>query len=428
MPLAAPTFFVAVLQTIAQLAETWLAARQGTVALAGWAVVMPFGLLLMQMSGGAIGGGVVSAIARALGAGRKDEASALVAHGLLLALGGALLFMVVMLGFARPILTLVGGPEAAAASTAYAMCLFGFGALPAWFANTLASVLRGGGQHAFAAAALSSAWIMQPLVAWFLMERVGLGLPGAGIAYAVAMLGAGIVMAMLVLRGYAGFVPTLRLKLSGDLFRRILSVGLIASVMAALGNLATMLVTSQVAHYGTVAVAAYGVIARLEFLTVPLAFGVGSALTALVGNAVGAGDWPLARRTAGFGAVMAFLLTGLAGLVLTFYPERVAALFASDLQVAAVASRGLQIVGPAFAGLGVGVSLYFAAMGAGRMGWPFVAAISRIVLAVGGGYVLSHTLGYGLDGQFYGVALGLLGYGFFNAIAVRPGVWSARVR
>ena len=71
--LAAPTALVALLQTIAQLVETWLAARQGTVALAGWAVVMPFALLLMQMSGGAIGGGVVSAIARALGGGRTTK-------------------------------------------------------------------------------------------------------------------------------------------------------------------------------------------------------------------------------------------------------------------------------------------------------------------------------------------------------------------
>ena len=70
LALAAPTSLVALLQIIAQLAETWIAARQGTAALAGWAVVLPFALLLQQMSTGAMGGGVVSAIARALGAGR----------------------------------------------------------------------------------------------------------------------------------------------------------------------------------------------------------------------------------------------------------------------------------------------------------------------------------------------------------------------
>ncbi|MBX6376908.1 MAG: multidrug transporter MatE, partial [Acetobacteraceae bacterium] len=83
LALAAPTSINAALQIAAQVAETWLAARQGTIALAAWAVVLPFVLLMQQMSTGAMGGGVVSAVARALGARRRDEAAALVLHALL---------------------------------------------------------------------------------------------------------------------------------------------------------------------------------------------------------------------------------------------------------------------------------------------------------------------------------------------------------
>ena len=61
------------------------------------------------------------------------------------------------------------------------------------------------------------------------------------------------------------------------------------------------------------AVAAYGISARLEFLMIPLAFGVGSALTALVGRASGAGDWHTARRTAWTGGIAAFVFTGAIG-------------------------------------------------------------------------------------------------------------------
>jgi len=87
--LAGPTFAIAVLQSAGQLIETVLAARQGTLALAGWALVLPFTLLMQQMSAGAMGGGVVSAIARSLGAGRREDASALVLHALLIAMGFA---------------------------------------------------------------------------------------------------------------------------------------------------------------------------------------------------------------------------------------------------------------------------------------------------------------------------------------------------
>ena len=66
--LAAPTIALSMLQVAAQLVETVLAARQGTAALAGCALLLPFALLLAQMSTGAMGGGVVEAVTRRLAA------------------------------------------------------------------------------------------------------------------------------------------------------------------------------------------------------------------------------------------------------------------------------------------------------------------------------------------------------------------------
>ncbi|MFN8983998.1 MAG: MATE family efflux transporter, partial [Alphaproteobacteria bacterium] len=106
LALAAPTSLLAATQVVAQLIEPWLAARQGQAALAGWAVVLPFTLLLSQMSAGAMGGGVVSAIARALGGGKRDEAAALAAHALVIACAGAALFALPFLLFPRAILGL----------------------------------------------------------------------------------------------------------------------------------------------------------------------------------------------------------------------------------------------------------------------------------------------------------------------------------
>lgn len=426
LELAAPTTLLALIQTACQLVEPWLASRQGTAALAGWAVVLPFGLLLQQMSAGAMGGGVVSAIARAIGGRRPAEASSLVLHAMLIATGFGLLFALVLAGFPRAVLGFIGGPEAAAAAAPYAAWLFGAGAVPAWWANTLASVLRGGGRHALASRALLVAWLAFPPLAWALMEPAGLGLAGAGIAFAAVMIGAAAVEAALVLRGAAGFVPDLRVRPSAALFWRILSVGLVACVMAAVSNLATILVTARIAAYGPAAVAAFGISARTEFLMVPLAFGVGSALTALVGRAAGAGDWALARRTAWIGALLALVPTGLVGLGVSLFPAPIAAAFAGDPAVAAIAARALGIIGPALPAFGLGMALYFAAMGAGRMLWPVLAGLSRIVLAVGGGWALGTALGGGLDGQFMAVAAGVTAYGVLNAAAVRPGVWGAR--
>jgi Na+-driven multidrug efflux pump len=344
----------------------------------------------------------------------------------LIAMGFAAAYVLLLAVFPRTVLGAIGGAETAAAATAYATWLFGAGAVPAWLTNTLASVLRGGGKHGLAARITLFIALFQPPLAWALMEPAGLGLAGLGIAFAVCQWGAALAMIVVVGRGGAGFVPTLRVAPRRALFGRILSVGAVACAMATVANLTTILVTARIAGYGAAAVAAYGISARLEFLMVPLAFGVGSALTALVGRAVGAGDWATARRTAWTGGLAAFAVCAAVGGTVGLNAQGFARFFTADAEVAALAGRALSYVGPAFGAFGLGMCLYFASMGAGRMLWPATAGLARITLAVGGGALLSGPLGLGLDGQFLAVALGITAFGTLIAASVRPGVWSPR--
>ena len=423
LALAAPTTLSSGLQSACMLAETWLAARQGTAALAGWAVVLPFSLLLGMMSAGAMGGGVSSAVARALGAKRPEEASALVRHAVVIALVFALLFIIPLAIFPHAVLGLVGGPEAAAAAAGYAAWTFGAGAIPTWLTNVLASVLRGGGKHALASRTQIFAWLAYPPLAFLLMEPLGMGLAGLGLAFALAMTGGAIAMCLTVLRGGAGFTPVLLGPVQLGLFWKILSVGLVACMMASISNLTTILVTAQIKARGAAAVAAYGVSARLEFLMIPLAFGVGAALTALVGRAVGAGDWPLARRTAWVGTFMALGVTVPVALLVSAFPGATASFFSHDPAVQEIATRALRIVGPAMPFFGGGMALYFASIGAARMGHPVMAGFSRIAIAVFGGWWLAEAAGLGLEGNLIGVAAGITAFGLINVAGVRPGIW-----
>lgn len=428
LTLAGPTTALSALQVAAQLIETALAARQGTAALAGWAVLLPFVLLMQQMSAGAMGGGVVSAIARALGAGRRDEASALVLHAIVIATGLGLVFALGLGLFAAPLLEAVAGAQAAHAATVYAFWMFGVGALATWLTNTLASILRGAGRHALAARTLFAIWLVYPPLAWALAEPLGMGLAGVGAAFAAASWIATAAMAWVIRAGALGFVPVPGLRLSAALFKRILGVGALACLLAAIANLTTILVTAQLREHGTAVVAAYGIAARMEFLMVPLAFGIGSALTALVGGAVGAGDWRDARRIAWTGAWLAFVVTASIGITAALVPLRLATLFTADPQVAAVAAQALGIIGPGFGAFGLGLALYFASMGAGRMAWPFAASLARFGLAVGGGWCLANLAGLGLAGNFIGVALGITAYGVVTACGVRSGVWQGSTK
>src|SRR5258706_16245166 len=96
--LAAPGMALALFQTAVSVADTHFIGRLGTDALAGLALVFPMLMLLQMTSAGAMGGGVSSAIARALGAGNRDAARTLVAHALIIGVGGGLVFTLLLLG------------------------------------------------------------------------------------------------------------------------------------------------------------------------------------------------------------------------------------------------------------------------------------------------------------------------------------------
>src|SRR5947209_19533968 len=105
---------------------TCLVARLGSDALAGMALVFPFVMLMQMISAGAMGGGISSAIARALGAGRRADADALVLHALAINLVLGATFAALVLTFGRPLYALLGGQGASLeAALIYSNVVFG---------------------------------------------------------------------------------------------------------------------------------------------------------------------------------------------------------------------------------------------------------------------------------------------------------------
>src|SRR5262249_45928237 len=96
--------------------------------------------------------------------------------------------------------------------------------------------------------------------------------------------------------------PFRGLPIRGARLRETLRVGAPGSVNTILTNLTVVLMTGLVGPFGTFALAGYGMGARLEYLQIPLVFGMGSALVAMVGTNVGAGQIARAERVAWTGA------------------------------------------------------------------------------------------------------------------------------
>ena len=217
----------------------------------------------------------------------------------------------------------------------------------------------------------------------------------------------------------------LETRLRWPLFRDILRIGLLASLTSIMTNVTIALTTGVVGAFGPAAIAGYGVGTRLEYMLIPLAFGFGGPLVALVGTNMGAGNRERALRAAWIGGWICFAMTETIGVAAALFPEAWLRLFDRDPAMIAAGSAYLRIVGPFYGFFGLGMALYFASQGAGALKWPLLAGLSRMVIAVGGGYLLLRWTG-NLVFVYAALAAGLAVLGLMIAIAVWGGAWFQR--
>jgi Na+-driven multidrug efflux pump len=142
----------------------------------------------------------------------------------------------------------------------------------------------------------------------------------------------------------------------------------------------------------------------------------------MVGTNVGAGRHERALRVAWIGAAIAAALCEIIGLAAATAPHVWLSLFDDDPAMIAAGTRYLQVVGPVYGLFGLGMALYFASQGAGRLLWPLLANLARLIIAAGGGF-LALRLGGGLTGIFIALAVALAAFGLINAAAVAGGAW-----
>jgi len=425
--LAAPNMLVMLAQTSVGLIETYFVGKLGTDALAGVALVFPVVMLMQMMSAGAMGGGISSAIARALGAGRRADADALALHALVIAIVFGLAFTIALLAGGRALYTLMGGSGGSlAAAMTYSTVVF-VGAILVWLFNSLANVIRGTGNMMVPATVTCAGVIvlipLSPCLIFGLGPFPRLGVAGGAVAVVIYYaLGSAVLAAYLRSSRSIVQLKFAGVRLRWPLFADILRVGLVAALITVQTNLTIAIATGLVGAFGPAAIAGYGTGSRLEYLLIPLVFGLGGPLVAMVGTNIGAGRRDRALRVAWIGAAIAAAICEIIGLAAAAAPYAWLSLFDKDAAMIDAGSRYLHAVGPVYGLFGLGMALYFASQGAGRLLWPLLANFARLVIAAVGGW-LALRWADSLTDIFVALALALAAFGLINAAAVASGVW-----
>ena len=423
--LAAPNVGEAAARIAFIACDALFVAWLGTDALAGVSLVFPIFLVMQMMSAGGLGAGVAAAVARAMGAGRREEAEAVAAHGVLLAVLLAALFAIVML-LDGPALYRAMGAEGASLDAAilYSNLLFA-GGVAVWLMNTLANAVRGTGNMIVPAGAIVAGEAVHLALSPALILGFGpfpqLGVAGAAIAILACYATGSAILLAYLLSGRSA------LRLTRAAFRprraqaaAILRVGAPSGLNVVQFQLTTLAITGLVAGFGAEAVAGFGAATRLELLQIPILFALGSAVIAMVATNMGAGELARARRIAWTGVGLSVLIGGDFGRAAPRLRGSWVALFTDPPAVARAGAAYLRAVGPAYPFLALGLGLFFAAQGAGRAGMPFLIGTVRLAfVAAGGGLVVTMWAGGPTD-LFLLVAASSVVFGLGMLAVTRP--------
>lgn len=428
--LSLPNMLAMVATAAVAVAETVYVGLIGTAALAGMALVFPIVMLQQMMSAGAMGGGVSSAISRALGAGDEARARSLAFHTVVIALVLGLAISVLLFVFGRPIYSALGGHgEALEQALIYSNVVF-LGALAIWLCNLLASIVRGAGNMRVPSTTLLAVAALQVVIGGGLGLGLGplprLGMFGIALGQVIAYAVGAFILFRFLRSGACRIVlPVSGVRLRGDHFADILKVGALACVSSFQSVLTVLILTRLVARFGHEALAGYGIGTRLEFMLIPFTFAVGVSMVPMVGMAIGAGKPERARRAAWTGGMLAFAITASIGLLGWLMPTAWASLFTDNPQVLAAARSYLVWAGPSYGFYGLGLCLYFAAQGAGRVLGPVLAGTARLAVVGLGGWWLAAT-----DQpqwmMFALIAASMVVYGLSTAYAIHITRWGGR--
>lgn len=421
--LAIPGVIGALLFSLPGLIEASFLKSSGADALAAVALVYPLIILAAMFSAGAIGGAVSGLTARAIGAGDDKEASAVLVCSVLISIAGGLLMWALVVKFG-PLLYQYASDSVTVVEAAQRYANFVFPAITAyWLFNMLCSVLRGTGDMVRPALTAALLLCSYSVLAWLIIPNAA-SLNEAMKYAALAMVGSyliALVMAIWCIRRSSQRVRFDVATFNWQTLIRILKQGLLAASQSVMTITYALVTTLLFSRFGTDWLAGFGLAVRLELIMVPVIFGIGSSLIAIVGAYVGADQREKAISIAWRGVLINAALVGVVGLLFSLFPDSWCALVGSDTTVIAHCSHSLRIIAPSYIFFALGLGCYFGSQGLNTLKYPVLGALLRLAIVTSG--LLWISTATSINTVLYLVAFAIVAYGLFITVSLKLGPW-----
>jgi len=426
--LAWPMAVTFMLQVSLNIADTIYVGWYSDLALTAISITFPVIFLIIALASG-IGVGVTSFIARLIGSNRIDEAKKVAKHGLLLAFLMGVFFAIGGIIFSRPLFIFLGAEkELLSMSLQYAYTIF-IGSVFMLFAFIGSSILRGEGDVKTPMKIMVFVNIVNIILDPFLIFGIWIfpemGIFGAALATVIAKSISAILIVGYLFKGNAMLKLDLKwFKLDFSIIKEIFNVGIPASISQSVMSLGMFFMMKIVSFFGPYAIAAYGIVGRLDSIAILPAIGIGGAVIIIVGHNVGARKFERAEITTWKAAVIVSAFMELIGLIFFFAPRFWIMIFNKNPDIVMFGASYLRIVSLTYMFIGISVVIGGAFQGAGK-GLPslILAVVRLFVLSVPFAVLFAFVFGLEVTGIWIGTMLSIILTGIISVIWFRLGTW-----
>lgn len=346
--LSLPSIAATVTISLYNIVDTFWVAKLGHEAIAALTIVLPYQILFFAIGIGS-GIGVAALVSRRFGENNPEATNRVAGQIFFLAVFWGLLFMMAAAFFTEGILNTFGAtPDIMGYGIQY-LGIVAFGAPQIIFALLASSLIRGSGDAVKPMIIMITASVVNIILDPLMILGVGpfpeMGVSGAALATVIAQsVGASIALYFLLARRTAYRIRIANLKPDFSILKDIYRVGAPSTILMITESLAFILFNTVVSAFGSVAIAAVGLVVRIADLAFMPVFGLSDGLLPIVGFNFGAGYFKRLWKAVKLASVSIMALLGICTLFIEIFAPQIVGIFSENPELLAVTVPAIRIM------------------------------------------------------------------------------------